>query len=67
VPTESSFVANCFSDTLSNLLRSVSAITLSVGERIYGLSRIWKDTSDMYSYWELLPEDFSWDEAIIRL
>ncbi len=38
-------------------------ITLSVGERIYGLSRIWKDTSDMYSYWELLPEDFSWDEA----
>ena len=35
---------------------------LSMEERIYGLSLIWRKTSEMFGLWELLPKDFDWDK-----
>lgn len=39
---------------------SETEASLTAEEKLYGLSQVWKRTSEMFGYWELLP-DLDWD------
>lgn len=32
-------------------------------DQVYALSKMWAEAANIYGYWELLPEEFSWDDA----